>query len=158
MPQLHALYLPSISKVNHNMKELALQVLDIVSIRPELNIAYVGLQSKCYQILEANRGDSVSDSDDTHGPPGHTGPDQPDLEWDGEQPGSSGDDDNEDNEESSLGAGHSDLVFSDDDSSWSEGGDTDPDDFGASRVQFQLREILFYDEKISIFKARHGVL
>jgi hypothetical protein len=31
-------------------------------------------------------------------------------------------------------------------------------DYGGSRVSFRLREILFCDDQIAIFKARHGVL
>ena len=66
MPQLRALYLPHIGHTMHReLKELALQILDIVSIRPELKISYVGLQSKCYQILEASHGDPDVDVDET---------------------------------------------------------------------------------------------
>ncbi|KAJ6188975.1 hypothetical protein N7519_003883 [Penicillium mononematosum] len=51
------------------------------------------------------------------------------------------------------GAADTDLLSSDPDY------DTEPDEEqGASRVRYRLQEILFYDEKVSIFKARHGVL
>ena len=46
-------------------------------------------------------------------------------------------------------------------SSENEDDDDDYDeaeDDSAGRVQFRLQEILYHDDKISIFKARHGVL
>jgi hypothetical protein len=41
--------------------------------------------------------------------------------------------------------------------------DDDDDDFevelaGARRIRLRLREILFYDDKVAVFKARHGRL
>lgn len=134
MPQLRALYLPHISQVIHrDLKELALQVLDIVSIRPELKIGYIGLQTKCYQILEGHS--EAHDNDLT--------PDDP-----------------------AIDAGHGPNMFDamdgegdslDQDLS-SDLSDSDADETNPARAQFSLREILFYDDKISIFKARHGVI
>ncbi|KAJ5160784.1 uncharacterized protein N7482_007788 [Penicillium canariense] len=150
MPQLFALYLPHIGHTVHrDLKELALQVLDIVSIRPDLKITYIGLQAKCYQILEGSRDGSEPDFDETQGldqTSNATGDDAMSFEDDPMDPLG-------DNDEPGV-PDDTDLLSSD----LSDGYDTEPEDDGASRVRFRLQEILFYDDKISIFKARHGVI
>lgn len=154
MTQLRALYLPYIGKfVHRDLKELAMQVLDIVSIRPELKMTYIGLLTKCYQILE------------------RTGPGT-DLEMDGSPSANSsthsGDDGLsafEDDEPVDITDDEHDLPrvyrsqnsligYSDD----SDDLESEPEEPGASNVHFRLQEILFYDDKISIFKVRHGVI
>ena len=57
-------------------------------------------------------------------------------------------------DDESSAANDSDRLSSD----LSDGYDTEQDDEGVSRMRFRLQEILFYDDKISIFKARHGVI
>ncbi|OKP11804.1 hypothetical protein PENSUB_2670 [Penicillium subrubescens] len=143
MPRLYALYLTHIGNTpQRDLKELALQVLDIVSIRPDLKITYIGLQGKCYQILEGGR---EGEFDETPGVDRHSGVDDDGVfeeeNSDGHQHFSALDD-----------SGHlsSDLSDGYD--------DTEQEDEGVSRVRFRLQEILFYDDKISIFKARHGVI
>ncbi|KAI3148666.1 hypothetical protein CBS147317_8349 [Penicillium roqueforti] len=153
MPQLHALYLPHIHhSVHRDLKELALQVLDIVSIRPDLKIAYIGLHIKCYQILEARHDDNPLDFDDNpaieHSP--ELSEDE-DEGWANPNHDSEGDSDDSDD---ASGAADTDLLSSDPDDY-----DTEPDEEqGDSRIRYRLQEILFYDERVSIFKARHGVL
>jgi hypothetical protein len=153
MPQLRALYLPHIHHTVHrDLKELALQVLDIVSIRPELKIAYIGLHMKCYQILEARHDDNPLDFDDNpttdHSPP-HS--DDEDDGW-GTQPHNQDTEDDTDDDDAE--GANTEILFSDPDDY-----DTEPEeDQSVSRIRYRLQEILFYDEKVSIFKARHGVL
>jgi hypothetical protein len=149
MPQLRALYLPNIGNTVHrDLKELALQVLDIVSIRPDLKIAYLGLHVKCFQILEARHDDNPADFDDNptvDNSPATTEEDEDPSTIDNPMP-----DDHSDDEDSF----NADVL-----SSNPEDYDTDPDeDQNTSRIHYRLQEILFYDEKVSIFKARHGVL
>lgn len=147
MPQLRALYLLNISHSLHrDLKELALQVLDIVSIRPELKITYIGLETKCYQILEA--ASNGTDEFDDPQANDHSTMNGDDSVFD---PASLTDDDDEDVD---GGEQDPDLLSS----------DLSEDDYDAEleesifRVRFKLQEILFYDDKISIFKARHGVI
>lgn len=152
MPQLTALYFPRICRsIHRDTKELALQVLDIVSIRPELKITYVGLETKCYQILEAGPVTSDSDFDENnlHSEPPSSGGD--DLADSDDDPLDTTDDD----------AGSTDAVqnadlLSNDSSTGSDDYDTEAD--YASRMRLRIQEILFYDDKVSIFKMRHGVL
>ncbi|OQD60141.1 hypothetical protein PENPOL_c027G04996 [Penicillium polonicum] len=154
MPQLRALYLPHIHHtVNRDLKELALQVLDIVSIRPDLKIAYIGLHIKCYQILEARHDDNPLDFDD-HPTIDHSPAHSEDEEEGWANPNHTSNGGSDDSDEDGSGAADTDLLSSDLDDY-----DSEPDEEqGASRIRYRLQEILFYDEKVSIFKARHGVL
>ncbi|GKZ33588.1 hypothetical protein AbraIFM66950_003495 [Aspergillus brasiliensis] len=151
MPQLRALHIPHIARqVHRDPKELAMMILDIVTIRPEVGITYVGIQNKCYEILEAKDGDAGEfyDTDDSHSEGFVPGGE----EW-------AGSDTNEDESDDDGGVSamdsHSDL--SSDDRTSSDGEDSEMD-YNKTRVSYRLREILFYDDKIAIFKARHGVL
>ncbi|KAJ5286685.1 hypothetical protein N7478_002371 [Penicillium angulare] len=154
MTQLRALYLPYIGKfVHRDLKELAMQVLDIVSIRPELKITYIGLLTKCYQILERTGAGNDLEMD---GPPSvnsstHPGDDGLSA-FEDDEPVDISDDEHDlprvSHSQTSL------LGYSDD----SEDLESEPDEPGASNVHFRLQEILFYDDKISIFKVRHGVI
>ena len=152
MPQLRALYLPHIHHTVHrDLKELALQVLDIVSIRPDLKIAYIGLQTKCYQILEARSDDNPLDFDDN--PTADQSPPHSDDEEEGwVSPQQNHDTD--DSEDDDGGTAGDNLNSSDPDDYDSEA----DEEQSASRIRYRLQQILFYDEKVSIFKARHGVL
>lgn len=147
MPQLRALYLPHIShSVHTDRKELALQVLDIVSIRPDLKITYIGLESKCYQILEGSPKDNNNtDYDDPNAhanSPSNNGDDLSAFDDDPLDDGGSQDDEHDTTGLSSDSSDESDSEAEGD----------------SSRARFRVQEILFYDDKISIFKARHGVL
>ncbi|KAJ5567028.1 hypothetical protein N7535_006334 [Penicillium sp. DV-2018c] len=152
MRQLHALYLPQIHHTIHrDFKELALQVLDIISIRPELKIAYIGLHAKCYQIIEARHDDNPADFDDNP-TTGHFSEQSDDEdEWNANH---NFDEDSGESDDGDLGGANTELL-----SSGRDDYDSEPDEEqGASRIRYRLQEILFYDEKVAIFKARHGVL
>jgi hypothetical protein len=121
-----------------------------VTLRPEINLSYIGIRDKCYEILEGKGGEYDSAStDDTHNEGFVPGAEN----WTGSD--TNDDDSNEDDEESRIeyqsDMSEDNLRSLDDD----DGSDYD---YGRSRVSFRLREILFYDDKIAIFKARHGVL
>ena len=151
MPQLRALHIPHITNpIHRDPKELALQILDIITIRTEVGISYIGMINKCYEILEGKRGakDDFDDADDSHSEGFVPGSD----DW---APSDTDDDDSDDGGAGSAIESNSEL--SSDDHSSSDGYDSDLES-SKSRVAFRLREILFYDDKISIFKARHGVL
>ncbi|KAJ5653706.1 hypothetical protein N7490_000709 [Penicillium lividum] len=145
--KLHALYLPHIShSIHRDMKEMALQVLDIVSICPDLKITYIGLQSKCYQILETNGPSNHIHSDASQSPNSHS--DSDGL--------AAFDDDSIDasNDEDDLPVDNPDIITTD----ISDESESELEENGNSHVHFKLQEILFYDDKISIFKARRGVI
>lgn len=153
MPQLRVLYLPHIwNAFKLDLRELAMQVLDIVSIRPDLKIQYVALEKKCYQILEFSGigSDKPPDLDCStqSGGDGLAGFDD-DVDDDDE-------DDNSDPSTSNQALDDEDDLLSGDFSD--DGSGSGSEGSLAPRAEFRLQEILFYDDKISIFKARHGII
>ncbi|KAH9909162.1 hypothetical protein F4778DRAFT_793181 [Xylariomycetidae sp. FL2044] len=172
IPQLHALYIPAMMEDHlsgvSETKEYALQVVDIVTLRPEIQLCYLGIGCKCFEILEASRSDGGHASSDLgnnghvggHGMMANGGVDEDDEEDEGSDEdegtdGGDGEDANDDNTNSSPSDNEDDLtegseVDSDADS-------TDLHEHGAS-PGLRMREILFYDDKVAIFKARHGTL
>ncbi|KAL4895122.1 hypothetical protein BDV59DRAFT_174481 [Aspergillus ambiguus] len=141
VPQLRALHISNIADAKHrDAKELALQILDIVTIRPDIGLTYVGMQDKCYEIMDANRHEK-DDFNEIFDP------------W----PVSDDDTNDGENDEAAASVVDSHSESSSDDVGFSDEDDSDTDS-RRPRVTFRLREILFYDDKIAIFKARHGVL
>ncbi|OJJ47999.1 hypothetical protein ASPZODRAFT_63428 [Penicilliopsis zonata CBS 506.65] len=153
IPHLRALYVTHMGHLIHrDPKELVLQILDIITIRPEVGLGYVGVHSKCYEILESKRGDKDDDSDD---------PDDPQSEALHPDPSGSGYEDEEENDsdDSPSEVGSEEVSVAERSSSEDDEDDEDDEHAAdAKRASFRLREILFYDDKISIFKVRHGVL
>lgn len=115
-----------------NAMEFALQLVDVVAIRPEIQLHYVGLSNTCFELLEiSNRNDprydpSITSVENLAG----TAP-------------VSGDSDDDSH-------GNNDGMNTSDNS------DEDPDEKRYPVIK--LREILFFDRKVSIFEARHGRL
>ena len=146
LPQLKTLRsLHIIHTANHvqrepDTRETALQVSDIVSLRPELELCYLGVQQSCYEILECMTQQGASPNRLTVVNPSH----DPNSEAEN--------DDTIEEEDGDEGDSDNDVDFSHGEETEDEG-ETSP-----SKVTFRLREILFYDDKISIFRARHGRL
>jgi hypothetical protein len=149
MKQVRSLYIPHIvghpHSSNLDIQETALHVVDIVSLRPEMELCYMAIGGKCFEILErqgpAPRRQSVHSSS-THRSIRH------EVDVDEE-------DNLEDNDEAQAG---DDEVVSESDVSDSSDGERS--DWGGEKrkgTRLWLQEILFYD-KITIFKARHGKL
>ncbi|KAJ4348511.1 uncharacterized protein N0V89_009888 [Didymosphaeria variabile] len=161
IPHIRSLYIPFIADHLHgnniDPRELAYQILDIVHLRPEIELCYMGLSSKCFEILE-NR------------------PSNYDLRHDAGTGNGAG-----------MGGGYTveDPLLSDDESEATE--DEDEDDFDApveeeeseeseseeqedfsddesflqdekKAPKLRVREILFYEERVEAFRRRHGVL
>jgi hypothetical protein len=157
IPHLRSLYIPHVSEHVHgrnlDSRELALQVLDVVALRPELELCYLGIQTKCFEILEYSAGQkpSVSDLASAGHGSGVGGESDEDSEEDvhsvdehgveetSSEVGSAREEDGMDSEDEEIGDGVGAAVR------------------GKAKV-FKLREILFYDDKVSIFRARHGRL
>ena len=164
---------------NFEPKELALQIVDIITLRPEIKLCYVGLSTKCFEILESRPTDARSSS----GSVGHNGAsshmnaaagaqestddengeedeDTSDDEEDGEETDNDDDDDDENDDEDGAPTSPTDPDETQSENSGAE--DSDDDSFVEpevpDRTQLRLREILFYDDKVAIFKARHGKL
>ena len=154
IPHLRSLYVPYIADhvYNNNLlneRELALGVVDVVALRPDIELCYLGILTKCFEILETkargkytfeNHAAPIDADDDSEFN------DQPDTDHDDND-----DDDNEtaDPDGSDSDAGEQTTTSDDEETGL---------DSRKNRPKLKLREILFYDDKISIFKARHGRL
>ncbi|KAL8892509.1 MAG: hypothetical protein Q9215_000650 [Flavoplaca cf. flavocitrina] len=141
-------------------KELALQVMDTVALRPEIELCFIGIRNKCYRITEGRFNDDatvsfhIPDTGPTSYSESGSGSDEESEEDDEEND----DHDNVDQPHAANGPQHSGNSDSEEGSF--EGSDNESED-GDTRERepiMKLREILFYDEKVTIFKARHAKL
>lgn len=150
MPLIHhvrSLHIPYIA--NHiyhsiNVKDLALQIVDVVAIRPEIELCYIALANTCFELIEKNHSNLATSS--------HNNVDAAD--------------DNDSGENNPISMAEF-LTAHDGPEPQEEGSIVDDSsDEESEKILVQerphtaptLREILFYDDKISIFKARHGQL
>lgn len=136
----------------------------MIVLRPEVELCYVGISHKCFEILE-NRPHEDTHTTDAHptaisGGPGGVVIDEEDEDEDDED-GSDDDDEEEDEDDNGTAIAPVDPDETESEASDHEGSDTsswsgsDDEEMG---VKLRLREILFYDDKVAIFKARHGKL
>ncbi|KAK5655443.1 hypothetical protein OQA88_5714 [Cercophora sp. LCS_1] len=189
IPQLRSINIPHIADYVTNTfepRELAHQIADIITLRPEIRLCYVGLGAKCFEILEApataSSGFSGTSSPvmaTTHGLNGQNGTSANvnGVDDDGQEEEDTTDDDEDeeglDGDESDDSEDEGDenttptTATSDPDETQSDndavGQEEDSDDDGfvepdTGLVKLRLREILFYDDKVAIFRARHGKL
>ena len=162
IPHLRSIYLPYIadhpSGNSFSCKEAAMGAVDVVAIRPDVQLCYLGIRNKCFEILEKKEKPKSS----THG----AAADDAELDDDSDEHDSNDEDNDSDGsgDPSTASAPAPAPTPHDDDSDADYTPDTDDEDDGRSsstggrKVKYKLREILFYDDKISIFKARHGRL
>ncbi|KAF3769182.1 hypothetical protein M406DRAFT_287289 [Cryphonectria parasitica EP155] len=169
IPQLRSLHIPFLADHvigNAEPKELVMQMTDIITLRPEIQLCYVGISNKCFEILENRPSDNLTNTQLS----GDSGPvnlvhgdavmnhaaavvedatDEDDTE----------DEDHDDEESQDEGTPTSPTEPEDTQSEHSYD-DSDDDSFvePAPKARLRLREILFYDDKVAIFKARHGRL
>lgn len=122
----------------------------------------MGIASKCFEILENRR--TASGSWD-HRPESHLGL-HPANDEDDAADGSEADDDGEDEDGEGGAEDEEDGAEVEEDADTESEDDDDEDDEhseagsdgGRGAQRLRLREILFYDDKVAIFKARHGRL
>ncbi|KAL8911924.1 MAG: hypothetical protein Q9172_007584 [Xanthocarpia lactea] len=163
IPLIRSMHVHHIADSTHDYrpmdKALALQVMDIVTLRPEVELCYLGIVEKCFEILEGTYNDDgiVSFHNSDMGPV----PGAPDEENDEEE------EQDEENHnvidwddpthlaEGPLQNGGSD---SEDETLGGSDNESECEDKGRRRPMMELREIVFDEAKISIFKARHGKL
>jgi len=183
---LRSLYIPHVKgavQVQQAVsKEMALQVLDVVSLRNEVEMCYVGVITKCFELLEGKDDDGLGDMGDginldEEGDEADDGQDEDDTSEDDaadvfdavEDEEGNGEGTDDDDEllailAASANAGDNQLGASstgkEDDSDNEDGLVGGKGGYGkeAEKVKVRLREILFYDDKVAIFKARNGKL
>lgn len=179
---LRSLYLPHVKGAVQMpllvCKEMALQVVDVVSLRNEVEICYVGIMNKCFELLEGKYleddilGDAIGieemeedeEGSDDDGDDEISGP-QGDAE-DEEEVGI--DEDEEEDEEANGGTAGQLPGITGVGAKDEESGDETAGNGGVpsvprgvkdtDKLRVHLREILFYDDKVAVFKARSGKL
>ena len=123
----------------------------------------MGIASKCFEILENRRSSSSSEGFDGR-PESRLGLNDGNAAEDEDAGAGSDDDDDDDageDDDESMEVGEGDTESDEDED---EDGDAETDSESGStesgRVvgRLRLREILFYDDKVAVFKARHGRL
>jgi hypothetical protein len=155
IPHLRSLSIPFFyghAHPNLDPRELALQIVDIVALRPEVEICYMGIANKCFEILENRRPsmllDPYSDRPESHLDMHHPGHEDDEGIVEEEQIDEEVEQDEEEDAETE----------SEDDDDEDEESDDEDGTVSRKGPRLRLREILFYDDKVAIFKARHGKL
>lgn len=161
IPHIRSLYIPFIADHLHgnniDPRELAYQILDIVHLRPEIELCYMGLSTKCFEILENRlsnydlRHDVINVGEGAAGYAVH----DPMLSDDESEATEDDDDDELD------GMGADEAEETDSDVTDEVGDDSDDESFlqDTQKVpKLRVREILFYEERVEAFRRRHGVL
>lgn len=141
-----------------------MQMTDIITLRPEIQLCYVGISNKCFEILE-NRPSGVTSACHPHGNSGPSNGDDmasPVVVEDATDDDDTEDDEHDDEDDDSGDEGTPTSPTEPDEmqSEHSYDGESDDDSFvePVPPARLRLREILFYDDKVAIFKARHGRL
>lgn len=152
IPKLTALHILSLGRDSSTPDSMQLghQIVDVITLRPEIRLCFIGIKGACFQIVESRRGAAESDSgswssDSISLPSMSSDMNPPSID------GALGDDDNllaEDSDDESQ----SSRRQTENDWSTLERGKSE------SNKTYRLRKIFFYDEKVAIFRARHGTL
>lgn len=159
IPHLRSLYVPYIADHPYggslDVKDFAMSAMDVVSLRPEVELCYLGIKEKCFEILETKNGKKSKDG------AGMASANVESSESDDDEVQHDHNDDDDDDSEDEDPAPVTPATHA-------QGNDsdidpiTDDDEPGptsdATKIKLKLREILFYEDRISIFKARHGRL
>ncbi|ERS96017.1 hypothetical protein HMPREF1624_07553 [Sporothrix schenckii ATCC 58251] len=206
LPKLRSLHVQHI--VDHLVDplqpyDLAMQIADIVTLRPDVQLCFVGIGAKCYEVVELHGSErdqadgdgstaggagngaatgsgnvngssidgSIHDGSDTSSTSSEDDDDDDVDDSDGsadDEDAAEDDDDDDDDDDAppNAFAGPPGVPFHDGDDAdnLSDSGDSDDSflqdgDAGLPRPpRLQMREIFFYDDKVAIFKARHGRL
>ncbi|KAF3936815.1 hypothetical protein ABW19_dt0204132 [Dactylella cylindrospora] len=177
MRSLKSLYVPHVLgtvdflKAEKQSDALIMMIVDVVTLRPECGLCYVGIVNKCFELLEGDEGSANGDHDSGSGDIGG-GTDEEDDddgsdEDDGTDDGNDEDASDDGNETEDMDDAASDAVGS----PMANGNILSPfSPYGSGleeddtlptprkRPGIRYREILFYDDKVAVFKARHAKL
>ncbi|CAM1506737.1 Fc.00g063780.m01.CDS01 [Cosmosporella sp. VM-42] len=154
IPHLTSLNFPSVGRVSAivDSEELGLQVVDVITLRPETRLRFLGIRNVRFEIVESHHrfpGSEVGSAASDDGSSVST--------WSGSHPPSSDEavDDEEEippSDNDSEVESHSSRRVTSEDVSSRDPVQPEP------TTTYRLREILSCDDKVAIFKARHGKL
>ena len=134
-----------------------MQAVDVVALRPEIELCYIAIAHKCFEIVEGKPPEE-SRTQSAHGI--HQSP-----TGTGETSTSDNDDsDLDDEDDDDDGEGMMEQPSDNESDMSSESREESEEEVQSQlsdespHLTVRLREILFYDDKVAIFKARHGRL
>ncbi|CAF9903020.1 MAG: hypothetical protein ALECFALPRED_000103 [Alectoria fallacina] len=163
IPHLRSLYVPYIADHPYggslNVKDFAMSAIDVVALRPEVELCYLGIREKCFEILETTDSKKSKDGATTASANIGGGETDDDDDDDAEvhHDHNDDDDDSEDEDPASMTQTTQAQGMDSDIDPITDDDEPDPAS-NATKIKLKLREILFYEDRISIFKARHGRL
>ena len=166
LPHLRSLYIPYVAEHPYRalseLKELAVSAMDVVALRPEVELCYLAIEDKCFEILETKR--SKKSKDGAGSASANAGGGETDDDDDAEVHHNHSDDDDDDDDDDSEDEAAAPLTPGTE----TQGMDSDIDPItdddepdlvgGENNIKLKLREILFYEDRVSIFRARQGQL
>ena len=171
IPHLRVLYIPVLHhdrQMQNCQKsdpvDLAWQVADAVTFRPEIQLAYFANHNRCFEIIERqgpetdDTSDQDSSNDWTMGPPPPAGVEIIEADDDHSNVDDGDDEDGDESNEDTT----TDEETEDSEDELARGTDSlavgDGDDQDRDKTYFDIKEILFHDEKSEVFRARKPAL
>lgn len=181
IPTLRSLHIPVIGEHvygrDFSVKDVAMGVANVINLRQECELAYLGIADRCFEIVEMPvrrklRRRSRGPGEHHVGANPGGGADEDDDSSDEEvtpHPSHEDDDDDDDSDDEGVqgnvpaaSQATNAIENSEVDELLGNQSPSSEDEEAAERpaklVKMKMREILFYDDRVSIFKARHGRL
>ena len=161
MSHLRSLYIPFIADHIYGsslkVKDFAMSVIDVVALRPEVELCYLGIKEKCFEILETKYSKKSKDGAGSASANAGGGETDDDDDAEVHHDHDDDDEDSEDEGPAPLTPATETQGMDSDIGPITDEDEPDPVSSG-TKIKLKLREILFYEDRISIFKARHGRL
>ena len=164
MQCLRSLYVPIVADhvwgSSFSIRDVAMGILNVINLRRECELSYLAVMNKCYEIVESTSRPKRHPwgSDDAF----HYDSDVDSSSEEATPHVSDSEDMTDDEDNQGAGAGNSHSA-ADHLNRIEDGDETSSDDNSGMPApkalpKLKMREILFYDEKVSVFKARHAKL
>lgn len=158
---LRSLYIPFIADHPYGNtfkeKEFGMSALDVVALRPEVELCYLGIKEKCFEILETKYSKKSKDGAGSASANAGGGETDDDEDAEVHHDHDDDDEDSEDEDPAPLTPATETQGMDSDIDPVTDEDEPDPVSSG-TKIKLKLRWILFYEDRISIFKARHGRL
>ncbi|KAI1128888.1 hypothetical protein F5Y10DRAFT_164345 [Nemania abortiva] len=156
MANLRSLYIPFMlahhSKSIPAATELAFQIVDVISLRREIRLAYIGFWHRCFEITEVEDGAGAGNGSEDNNNQSGFGP----------YVGDSDDDltelDDDDSHHGHAIFGEEEVAEEASDDSQSEADSFIEEAANKPLPRLRLRDSIDYDDKVDLFRARHGKL
>ncbi len=155
---LRSLYFPYIAHHSYSkhlkIGDLTSQIVDLIAIRPEIQLSYLGLEDSCFQLIENMHSTQSRRA---------TGFDSETMDIDDNSDFNESESEENDDEDMTdddvpgpLPSDDPTDAYSGDGEDGAEDSEEDLSELEREEPAIKIRQILFYDSMVSVFKARHG--